>query len=522
MTTRRELLEQEIRAIGNTARKLTPAEERRLSTRDLSGTIGHPVSVTRGDGTTCISVDATPRRAAPPIRTRPAKLDRGIPYYELIPGSQATRSKPTPSVTRTAPFNIGSTRLRAFESGALRAESVAIMSRGPKRDLAQALVESRDGLPTSFVDRQIELLRTFTENVNGTGVANEVLATWTKGYRSLWHKSMTHSVPAWTEDERRCLEIYHALMPRASIRAMSEGTSGGFAIPPDISSAIIIISATLDDAAILAYSPPRWTTSDVWKGISTAGSGFQLPGEGVVVADNTPTFSQPSVTIFATKSFVPFSQEVGADYPDFANEMGRLFGAEYRDRISNDTAVGAGGTTAPEGIFTRMAATTAGSGAAHVTVTNAGSICGADVRALWAALPERAKNDPSCGWMMSNSVFQQISALAAPSTSAGLAPEDVKHVPGVGSYIFGKPVIYSSYCPAFSGTTGSANYTVVGAWSRYAIVQRVGGLTSELIPQLLDFSGSTGRPTGQSGYLAIARYGAECLDTASFRLMSNS
>jgi len=296
---------------------------------------------------------------------------------------------------------------------------------------------------------------------------------------------------------------------------------GHIAAPP-VNEQGELISATLDDAAILAYSPPRWTTSDVWKGISTAGSGFTLPGEGVVVADNTPTFTQPSATIFAAKDFIPFSKEVGGDYPDFANEMGRLFGAEYRDRISNDTAVGAGGSSAPEGIFTRMDATTAGSGAAHVTVTTPGSICGNDVRALWAALLERAKNDPSCGWMMSNSVFQQISALAAPSVSNGLAGEDVKHVPGVGSYVFGKPVIYSSWAPAFTGTTGSANYTVVGAWSRYAIVQRFGGLTSELIPQLLDFSGSTGRPTGQSGYLAIARYGAECLDTASFRLLSNT
>jgi HK97 family phage major capsid protein len=395
------------------------------------------------------------------------------------------------------------------------------MSRGPKRDLAQAIVESRDDLPPWFVDREIVLLHTFTADVNGSSVADLDIATWHKGYRSLWHKHMTQAKPAWTEDEKRYLDLYHELMPRASIRAMSEGTSGGLAIPPDISSAIII-SATLDDAAILAYSPPRWTTSDVWKGISTAGSGFQLPGEGVVVADNTPTFTQPSVTIFAAKDFIPFSLEVGADYPDFANEMGRLFGAEYRDRISNDTAVGVGGSTAPEGIFTRMAATTAGSGAAHVTVTTPGSICGADVRAIWAALPERAKNDPSCAWMMSNSVFQQISALAAPSTSAGLAPEDVKHVPGMGSYIFGKPVIYSSYAPAFTGTSGAANYTVVGSFSRYAIVQRVGGLTSELIPQLLDFAGGTGRPTGQSGYLAIARYGAECLDVSAFRLLANS
>ena len=75
-----------------------------------------------------------------------------------------------------------------------------------------------------------------------------------------------------------------------------------------------------------------------------------MPGEGVVVADNTPAFTQPSITIFAAKDFIPFSIEVSQDYPGFATEIARLFTAEYADRLSQDTAIGAGGS-APQWAF---------------------------------------------------------------------------------------------------------------------------------------------------------------------------
>src|ERR1019366_8014860 len=172
MTTRAQL-ENTIRSL-NSCDHLAPDEATRLRSaiKELEAMTGARVTVS-GE---CISLDITKRNQSrstycPKCRTSgapgtrcqcPSKrsADAGVPYYELRPG-QAPRSRPAPAkpVHVQAPFNIGSTRLRAFESGALSAEGVARMSRGPKRDLAQALVESRDDLPTSFVDRQIELLR---------------------------------------------------------------------------------------------------------------------------------------------------------------------------------------------------------------------------------------------------------------------------------------------------------------------------------------------------------------------------
>jgi HK97 family phage major capsid protein len=157
-----------------------------------------------------------------------------------------------------------------------------------------------------------------------------------------------------------------------------------------------------------------------------------------------------------------------------------------------------------------------------VTVTTAGSICAADVRAVWQALPERAKNDPSCALIMSNSVWSQITALGAPSVTNGLEPGAVQYPVGnAGPRLYGEPVIFSTYAPAFNGTSGAANYLVVGAFQRYAIAQRVGGMTVELVPLLPNFP-TNNLPTGNRGFLAVARFGADVLDVSSLRLLSNS
>lgn len=512
--TSKQQLESEIRSLADPRRKLTPADEHRLAalTRDFSSVIGHPVTVKRGGQAVCISVDVTPRVPRPPL---PAARRRSTE-----PAGPAT----PPGPRRT----LAETRARAhalLDADALSdPERLMALPYGAIRDQALRCIERKGGnLSPTAQDRLEELVRTRTADVDGRAIARYVTITSSDAYVRAFAKSLMDIRPAFLPEEIAAVNAYRMIAPKATIaeRAAGEGGSFGMAIPVMISPEITI-SATLDDAPILQFAKTVVTTTDNWRGITSAGSGFTLPGEGVVVADNTPTFSQPSITIFSPKDFIPFSIEISQDLPGFADEMTRLFTAEYADRISQDTAIGAGGTAAPMGVFTRMAATTGGSGAAHCVVTTAGSICAADVRAVWQAVPERAKNDPSCAWLMSNSVWTQITALGAPSVTNGLEPGAVQYPVGnAGPRLYGEPVIFSSWAPAFTGTSGTASYLVVGAFARYAIAQRVPGLTVELVPQLFDFGG-TGRPTGSRGYLATARFGADVLDTSSLRLLSNS
>ena len=393
------------------------------------------------------------------------------------------------------------------------------------RDQALRCIERKGAhLSPTAQDRLADLVRTRTADCDGKVLSRYIVVTSSDAYISAFAKSLAEKTPAFDPAETAVLNAYRSIAPKATIAERAAGAGGSFGLGlPIMISPEITISAVLDDAPILPYARIVSTTTDVWKGVTSAGSGFTLPGEGVVFPDSTPAFTQPSIPIFAAKDFIAYSIELGMDYPGLAAEIGRLITAEYADRVSQDTAIGAGGTAGPTGIFTRMAATTAGSGAAHVSVTTPGAISAADVRSVWQALPERAKNDPSCAWLMSNSVWSQITALGAPSVANGLEPAAIQYPIGnAGPRLYGEPVIFSSYAAAFSGTSGAANYCVVGAFARFAFAQRIPGLTVELVPQLFDFAGGTGRPTGDRGFLAVARFGCDVLDTASFRLLANS
>jgi HK97 family phage major capsid protein len=514
-------LESEIRTLSSQA-NFTPADRARLGqlTRDLSALIGHPVTVTRGDGRpACISVDVTPRKPAPkpvkPARTAPCPSCSGVGHFHV---ARSVAPRRTWAETRARAHAILDADLRDDPEYLMRAEY------GQVRDAALRCIETKGAnLSPTAQDRLESSVRTRTGDVDGKAVARHVVVTSSDAYVRAFAKSLTDKTPAFDPDETAAVNAYRMIAPRATVaeRAAGEGGSFGMAVPIFVDP-VLTIAATLDDAPILGFAKTVWTTTDNYRGVASAGSGFTLPGEGVVVSDNTPVFTQPSITIFAMKDFIPFSREIQQDYPGFVTEMSRLFTAEYADRISQDTAIGAGGSSAPMGLFTRMAATTAGSGVAHVTVTTPGAISAADVRAVWQALPERAKNDPSCAWLMSNSVWSQITALGAPSVTNGLEPGAVQYPIGnAGPRLYGEPVIFATAAPAFTGTTGAANYLVVGAFQRYAVAQRVPGLTVELVPQLFDMAG-TGRPTGSRGFLAVARFGADVLDCSSFRLLSNS
>jgi HK97 family phage major capsid protein len=535
MTRTRSDLETEIRTISAQA-NFTPADRARLGqlTRDLSGLIGHPVTVTRGDGRpACISVDVTQRQ---PAQRRPVRSNRGAtPTVTRCPidgswGPAGTpcRGVPAPAApARSHTLPELRARAHAMLDASLREDPEFLMRAeyAQVRDAALRAIETKgSNLPPTAQDRLEELVRTRTADVDGKAIARHVVITSSDAYVRAFAKSLTDARPAFLPDEVAAVNAYRSVIaPKATIeeRAAGEGGSFGLAIPVMISPEITI-SASLDDAPILGFARTVFTTTNVWKGIASAGSGFTLPGEGNVVADNSPTFTQPVISIFSPKDFIPFSLEIQQDFPGFLQEISRLFTAEYADRISSDTAIGAGGTAAPMGVFTRMAATTAGSGAAHVTVTTAGSICAADVRAVWQAVPERAKNDPSCCWLMSNSVWSQITALGAPSVTNGLEPGAVQYPVGnAGPRLYGEPVIFATAAPAFTGTSGTASYLVVGAFAHYAVAQRIPSMTVELVPNIPNFP-TNNLPTGNRGFLAVARFGADVLDVSSLRLLSNS
>jgi predicted phage gp36 major capsid-like protein len=67
-----------------------------------------------------------------------------------------------------------------------------------------------------------------------------------------------------------------------------------------------------------------------------------------------------------------------------------------------------------------------------------------------------------------------------------------------------------------AGGAGNDPVLMYGDWSNFVISQRIGSAV-ELIPHL--FGTANGRPTGQRGMYAYARYGSDSVNDPAFRML---
>jgi len=378
---------------------------------------------------------------------------------------------------------------------------VGTASRSQIRDAALALLNQEGkNLAARNGDHVDMLLRTKNGNCDGTEIAKRMLLTENDAYRTAFMKGVTQAAPAWTADEARALDEY---------RAMSEGTdaAGGFGIPVLIDPSIILTSGAAA-APVLDLARVVTITTDEWKGVSSAGMSWSYDGEGTEVSDDAPTLAQPTVPVYTARGFIPYSIEVGSDYPAFAAEMRRLLDQGYIDLVAQQTITGSG-SSSPTGVFTALDANTN----VEVVVGTDGAFSAPDVLKVWKSLPERYRANAT--WVMNTDVENEIRSFADGSAQAYYTVDLAAG--GIGT-LFGRPIRTTDYAPEFTGTTGAANILVVGDFSNFLVAQRA-GMSVELIPHL--FATGNNRPSGQRGWFAYARHGFDSVNDLGFRLLQN-
>jgi HK97 family phage major capsid protein len=299
-----------------------------------------------------------------------------------------------------------------------------------------------------------------------------------------------------------------AMAESYAVRAQAEGanTSGGFAVPVFIDPTVILTNQESDDA-IVRISRVVNITTNAWKGVSAAGVSWSFDPEEQEVSDDTITLAQPSVTVFMARGFIPYSIEVGEDWPGFQAEMARLLAAGYTELLVDKVTRGSG-TAEPRGIITALDANTN----VEVAVTTSGAFGDVDVYATWAKLPQKYRRTAS--WMMSASVMNKVRQMG---TVSGMHAFSVNITQPAIETIMGRPVYDNAYFA--DSTSGAANICVVGAFDNFVIAQRT-GLTVELIPHLVGTSGH--RPTGQRGLFAYGRVGSNSANDLGFRLLQST
>lgn len=359
-------------------------------------------------------------------------------------------------------------------------------------------------LDADAMKRRIErLVRTRTRNLDGGQLARRMIITENPAYRQAFMKMVTAPTPALDLDEQRAIRAFE------EFRAMSIGVdaSGGYGVPVLIDPTIIL-TAQGSLNPFRRISRVEVITTDEWKGVSSAGVTWSYDAEGAQVSDDSPTLAQPVVTAHMARGFIPYSIEIGGDYPGFASEMSTLLMEGYDELQAQAFATGSG-SGQPFGIFTALDANTN----VEVSVTTDGAFGGVDINKVWGALPDRWKSNAT--WVMSHDVGNEVATFGN-SNNLSFVTVDLT---GVVEKIRNRPIEFSSYAPDFTGTTGAANILTVGDFRNYLIAERA-GMSVELIPHL--FHESNNRPSGQRGWFAWARHGADSVNDLAFRLLQNT
>jgi HK97 family phage major capsid protein len=371
------------------------------------------------------------------------------------------------------------------------------------RDKALRVLDSRDASDLSDAQKtQVEkMLR------RDTITARRILVTENEDYRTAWMKMVTDVHPVLTPEENRAVQAWY------EFRALGDWTTtaGGFGIPVFIDPSIIL-TAQESGNPFLSIAKQVTVNTNQWKGVSSAGVTWAFQTEAAAATDNSPTLAQPTVLVHMARGFIPYSIEVGMDYPGFASEMSTLLAQGYDELLVNKFTIGSG-TNEPKGILTAISAVSGD----RVKVTTGGSIGAPDPYAVWKALPQKYRRNAS--WLMSVGVNNAIRQIGAANVFHGYT---VNLPEGWADQLFNRPVYESAYMPdTTTWTTTAEGQAIVGDFQNF-VVARNGGMSVELVPQLFQqVTAGTGPavPTGQRGWFAYARIGSDSSNTAGFRLL---
>lgn len=390
---------------------------------------------------------------------------------------------------------------------------IARLRESDVRSRAQRVLDdTRDEGSMHLTDEQRahvqELVRTTNKNLRGDHLARMVLFTENPHYRTAWMKLISGRAAVLTPEESRAYLAYEEW------RAMSIGSDagGGYGVPVLIDPTIILTGQGSPND-IMNLARVETITTDTWKGVTSAGMRWKFRAEATAVTDGSPTLAQPEVVAHRVDGYIPYSIEVGMDYPGFAGEMATLLDEGYRETLAEHLTTGTG-SNQPYGIVTALDANT---NSERATAT-AGAIAAADIYGMWAALPIRHRrgrfaNRERTAWMSDTTVMNAIRQLGTvdPNLTVPITEDSIGR-------LFGRAYPENDYmADAASGTT-AANLLIVGDWSNYLVAQRA-GMSVETVQHVIDTT--TGTPTGQRAWFAWARVGADSINDLAFRMLQN-
>lgn len=367
---------------------------------------------------------------------------------------------------------------------------------GEVRDRAVAVIDATKGIDARHQEQAELVMRTADSN---GAVARHIVATGNPEYRSAFSKALGGSSDTWTAAEAKAVE---------DVRAASlTNAAGGFAVP-------FTLDPTIIDSGSHSVNPFRQIsrvvqiTTDTWNGVSSAGVTAAWTAEAVEAGDNAPTLAQPSITAHKATAFVPFSIEIGGDWANMESDI-RAMITQSKDDLEGAAFATGSGSGQPFGVVTALDGT-----ASEIAPATAETFAIADVYALEQALQARYRSN---GSFVANKVWYNKIRQFDTAGGAGLWERIGAAMP---PQLLGYNAFESSDMDGVLPNAGATadNFGILfGDFSNYVIVDRV-GLSVELVPHL--FATGNNRPSGQRGFYANWRTGADSVNDAGIKVLS--
>jgi HK97 family phage major capsid protein len=385
-------------------------------------------------------------------------------------------------------------------------DGVVRMSRHEARDMALRVLDERGSTAHLRSDEKDQVEKHIRNN---TDLARRTIVTENDAYRNAWTKLMTrpHGHMYLEDEERDAMRAYDEY--RA---ASSSDASGGFAVPVLIDPSVIM-TAQGSDNPFLRIARQREVNTDEWKGVSSAGVSWSFDAEAAEVSDDAPTIAQPTVAVHMARGFIPFSIQIGEDWPGFAAEMSSLL-AEGYDELLVDKFTRGSGSGEPFGVLTVLSA----SAGNRVSIQTSGANFGAnDPYTLVEALAQRFRRKAQ--WLMSIKVNNKMRQLGQSNVYHAFTEDLTAEWADV---ILGKVANESPYMPdTTTSTSANTGLAILGDWMNGFTIARRTGMNVEFVPHLFS-TANPGRPTGQRGWFAYSRIGSNVVNTFAFKLLVNT
>jgi HK97 family phage major capsid protein len=320
-------------------------------------------------------------------------------------------------------------------------------------------------------------------------IARLCLATSSPEYLRAWSKVATGRGHMINTDEQHALE-----------RAMSlTDSAGGYLVPFQLDPTVII-TANGSLNQIRRAARQVVATGDVWNGVSAGSVTWAFAAESTEASDNAPTFAQPTIPLNKAQGFVPISIEALQDESNVTTEVARLL-AFGREELEATKFISGSGSGEPFGIVTALTGT-----ASELTQGSSGTMPLTSVYGLDNGLPARYRMNAS--WLAHRAIYNVVRQF----DTAGGAGMWVQLPDDRPAQLLGRSA-YEAEAMTSTITSGSRNL-IYGDFSNYVIADRV-GMTVEFIPHLV---GTNRRPTGQRGWYAYYRVGADSVNDGAFRM----